>query len=67
MMPTYNAPAEAQPATPALERITVFVTPDIKRAVRIAAALEDISMTEWSSRAMINALPTFALNAPDRA
>jgi predicted HicB family RNase H-like nuclease len=43
--------------TPKAERLTVYVPPDLRRAVKVAAAQTDTSMTAWVIAALSAALP----------
>jgi Uncharacterized protein encoded in hypervariable junctions of pilus gene clusters len=47
------------------DRLTVYVPPALKRAIRIAAAYDGVTMTKWVTRALNDAMPTFDMHAPD--
>lgn len=52
-------PVPAGDDTLTLVRLTIYVPPALKRAVRIAAAVDDIPMSAWAAQALHVALPAF--------
>lgn len=52
-----STPVEDDTVT--LVRMTIYVPPALKRAVRIAAAVDEIPMSAWAAQALHVALPAF--------